>query len=971
MKFIKTTLLSAFLLFVLNAVSQENKATKASFVGKVTSVEHVPSIASRFELVSAIVEDKEMMDGRSSKNIIVAGKDPQTLNDFFVRNPNPLSQKLTASPPSVVFDAYTSSSTPTDPALAVGPNHVFVVFNTGFIIYDKSGNALTGQIAPNPTIFPNGGCCDLTASYDQAADRWVISFLGSGAQIAVSDGPDPINDGWYTYTISNINDYQKLSVWSDGYYLTDNGGSHKVWALERDKMLVGDEGAKVVGFDPPGIITSGFHSLQVFNVTDANMPATGGTPVVYMQDDAWAGVAADHIKLWTIDVDWTNTTNSAISVAQEIPTTPFISVFDGGGWSNLAQPGGGSSLDALQATIMNQAQFRKFADHNSAVFNFVVNINASGENLAGVRWMEFRQDADNQPWSLYQEGTYAAPDSKHAWCGSLIMDVQGNIGMGYSSISSSASTTEVKISSYYTGRFASDPLGTMTIAEELIATGDSNIPSTRYGDYSKIDIDPSDDKTFWYITEYMSSGRAGVVGAFKIAPDYANDIGAINLDSPITGVLTNSEPVKITIFNYGENDATGFDVFYQIDGGDLITETFTGTIASNTSAQYTFTNQADFSTEGHTYSVMIKTGLTGDEDTDNDSVTQEVTHLFHNDLGVIAITDPVSATGMSMESIGVTIQNFGGLEQTNFDVSYVLQGGSPVVETVVGPIAAGATLDYTFTTQGDFSNLQGYNLSAKTTLASDSDVTNNQTSVIVVNSACSSETNDTSQPIGPDSGTITNSIITMTNDDIIYDLNVTINLNHTYDGDLDIFLIAPDGTTKVELTSDNGGSGEDFIDTVFDDEATMSILDGTAPFTGTFKPEGNLADFNGFSSLGDWTLEITDDAGGDSGTFNSWSLEICTTTSLEVFENSIDANDLVVKTWNNNQFEISLTTNVYDENLTFKVFDLFGNQIVYHVIKKQNGSYIYPLDMSYMSSGVYIIRLGNNQMGKVKRILVK
>ncbi|MEZ4874562.1 MAG: hypothetical protein R2793_03700 [Flavobacteriaceae bacterium] len=140
--------------------------------------------------------------------------------------------------------------------------------------------------------------------------------------------------------------------------------------------------------------------LQVLNVTDNNLPAAGGATVIYMQDDAWSGVSSDHIKLWTINVNWTTTSNSTISAAQQIAVTPFISVFDNGSFSNLTQPGGGTAIDALQATIMNQAQFRKFSGHNSAVFNFVVDADASAGELAAVRWMEFHQSGDNQPWSL-------------------------------------------------------------------------------------------------------------------------------------------------------------------------------------------------------------------------------------------------------------------------------------------------------------------------------------------------------------------------------------------------------------------------------------------------------------------------------------------------------------------------------------------------------------------------------------------
>ena len=512
-KFVALTML----LFSFSVFSQKNE-NKAFYHGKVSSVEYVSPMSQRpNDLVPADDSFKEAKDKRSMGNMVVAGKDPQTTDDYYFINKSQKSQSRQMKAPSVVFDAYSSGSQPTDPSIAIGPNHVFVVFNTGFTIYDKSGNQLLGQTSPNPAIFPSGGCCDLTVSYDNAADRWVLSFLGSGAQIAVSDGPNPLTAGWYVYNISSINDYQKLSVWSDGYYLTDNtGSSNKIWALERDAMLAGDPNAQITGFNLPGIVTSGFYSPQALNVTDNNLPAPGGATIVYMQDDAWSGVSTDHVKVWTVDVDWNNPNNSSISSPQQINVTPFIGVFDGGSFSNLPQPNGGATIDALQATIMNQAQFRKFATHNSAVFNFVVDVDASSGKRAGVRWYEFRQSGDNQPWSLYQEGTYTAPDGKHAWNASLAMDGQGNIGMGYTSMSGPSSSTTVRVSSYYTGRLSSDPLGVMSGVEQVIANGTGNIPGTRYGDYSKIDVDPSDDSSFWFITEYVNGSRRGVVGKFQV-----------------------------------------------------------------------------------------------------------------------------------------------------------------------------------------------------------------------------------------------------------------------------------------------------------------------------------------------------------------------------------------------------------------------------------------------------------------------
>ncbi len=572
-------LLVAIILFTFSGFAQKNEKTKASYTGKITYVEYVSSMSSRpKDLLPSDDTVREAKDKRSIANLIVEGQDPQTQDDYFIRNRNEMEQSVRASSPSVVFDAYSSGSQPTDPSLAIGPNHVMVVFNTGFAIYDKSGNQLQGQTAPNPAIFPSGGCCDLTVSYDNAADRWVLTFLSTtaGAQIAVSDGPNPLTSGWYVYTIAAIQDYQKLSVWSDGYYITENtGGSNKVWALERTAMLNGDSNAQILGFNLPGIATSGFFSPQVLNVTDDNLPATGGATVVYMQDDAWSGVSSDHIKLWTIDVDWANASNSTISGAQQITTTPFISVFDNGSFSNLVQPGNGRKIkvDALQATIMNQAQFRKFGSHNSAVFNFVVDTDASSGKRAGVRWIEFRQSGDNQPWSLYQEGTYTAPDGRHAWNASLAMDGQGNMGLGYTSMSGPTTSSTVYIGSYFTGRTSSDPLGTMTLMEGTIAAGTGRIPGTRYGDYSKIDVDPSDDSTFWFIDEYYKSGRKGVVGAFQVQAGPADTEAPSN---PTNLLASNISASGATLTWNASTDNVGVDHYnVSIDGNVVGTSTTT------------------------------------------------------------------------------------------------------------------------------------------------------------------------------------------------------------------------------------------------------------------------------------------------------------------------------------------------------------------------------------------------------------
>jgi subtilisin-like proprotein convertase family protein len=961
-------LLGCILAFSTNA--QQN-SEPANYVGTVESMTVIPSIFSRTQLERPIPLTEEPQDGRSSRLKVVIGKDQQTEDDYFVRNRHRLEGAIAARPPSLVYDVNNSVSSPSDPSLAVGPNHVFIVYNTGFIIYDKDGNDLTGPLNTS-TIFPSGGCCDLTVSYDNAADRWVVTFLGSGAQVVVSDGPDPVTSNWYAYNIPQINDYQKLSVWWDGYYMTDNtGSSNKVWAMDRTAMLAGDAGASIQGFNLPGIVTEGFFSPQALNISNNNFPTSGGATIMYHQDDAYAGVTEDHIKLWTIDVDFATPANSTVSAAVEIPVTPFIGVFDGGNFSNLTQPGGGD-IDALQATIMNQAQFRKFGTHNSAVFNFVVDTDATGGELAGVRWYELRQDADGMPWTVYQEGTYTAPDGRHAWHASIIMDVFGNIGMGYSSMSGPSSTETIRVSSYYTGRFSSDGLNMMTIAEELIDNGTQNIPGFRYGDYSKIDVDPTDDKTFWFINEYNKTGGDNVVGRFKIAPDFANDMGVVSIDEPLDGILTATENVTVTVFNFGEDPQSAVPVELTVDGAVVATEILAGPLDGQTSTQFTFTTPVDFSEEGRTYAVSARSILATDEDMNNDSTSRNITHIFANDIGVTEITAPDSGEGLGNETVTVTIENFGAADQSNFSVSYTIDGGTPVTENVAGPLTAGTSTSYTFATPGDFSAIQAFTIVANTSLGSDSNSSNDSASKTIVNLSCETNTNDTDMSVGPNSGDTTESIITITDDFIVTGVEVSLNLEHTFMGDLSITVIAPDGT-PVTLSNRNGGGGNNMLNTTFSDNGTTDITDGSPPYGGTFTPEDALSTFNGISSIGDWTLQIVDNANADEGTLLDWSLRLCDNLGLGFDDNLVNDAELIIVNNGNNQFSIQLPTTAVTERLQINVSNMLGQNLLTYRLDNDGSGYNYDLDMSYAASGVYIVTLGtiNGKSGQTKRLIVR
>jgi subtilisin-like proprotein convertase family protein len=104
-------------------------------------------------------------------------------------------------------------------------------------------------------------------------------------------------------------------------------------------------------------------------------------------------------------------------------------------------------------------------------------------------------------------------------------------------------------------------------------------------------------------------------------------------------------------------------------------------------------------------------------------------------------------------------------------------------------------------------------------------------------------------------------------------VTVALSITHTFDSDLSITLISPTGTS-VLLSSWNGGSGNNYTSTVFDDAAGISITVGAAPFTGTYRPEAALSTLNGQNANGTWQLKVVDDASLDVGSLVSWSITV-------------------------------------------------------------------------------------------------
>ncbi len=958
------------------AQNDDNQGGTLEYVGQAESMRLVPSIFSRINQLEPAPDwdGSEPMDGRHIRGVkadVVPGKDPQTENDILAANPGKLDKTLPMTR-DVENDFVVNNNvgSPSDPALAVGPDHTFIVYNTGLIIYDKDGNDLTGPFSVN-TIFTPGGCCDLTATYDNNADRWVLTYLfvGAGLELAVSSGPDPIASTWTLYSFPQINDYNKLSRWTDGYYITDNG-PNDVWVIDRDAVLAGDPGANIQGFNIAGVQGQGFTSAQIANITDDTLPTTGGAPLVYMRDDGFAGVTDDAINIWTLNIDFDTPANSTVSAPEVFLTTPFVNVFDGGGFSNLTQPGGGVAIDALQSTIMNQMQFRKFATHNSLVFNFVVDTDATAGELAGIRWYEFRQTVDGGAWSMEQEGTYTAPDGRHAWNGSMAMDNQGNIGMGYSSMAgpTTPNPTNFRVGAYITGQLGTSTPGVMNVAEEFIGSG-NNIGGLRFGDYAKLDVDPSNDKEFWFITEYQNTNHVAV---FQIQSDFDNDLGVVTIDEPIDGDLSAPQDVSVTIFNFGAMDASGFDVTYSIDGTIVATEPFTGTISSGASEVFTFAAQGDFSIVGQTYEITAATIFVADEFNENDATTRNVTHTNPNDTGVFALTAPIS----NASQVTIEIENFGTTTQTSIPVFYTLDGNT-VQETYTGSIAFGGTDSYTFTATEDLSPIGDYVFTAGTELAGDTDQTNDDITVTIVNAICEPvsdcagfgdgvtqialadqdfTTNCGAAGYSDDSDIIFNfvldenpfeGVLQMGFDDSVFALWIDFNDNNTFEADELIAneLVAVANTdfaftVDFSLLTAEVTPGMHRMRLRGEDESTAGdVLD----------PCGDLA----FGRTNDFTANIS---GALLGT-----------------EDALFAGtDLQIHTLGNNQFDIVFNnTTSFSDKLPISVYNTNGQVLAFYTVDNNGNGFNRTIDMSYVASGVYFVQVGTDELNKVKRIIVE
>lgn len=452
---------------------------------------------------------------------------------------------------------------PPDTNHDVGPNHIVATTNLLVRVYDKGGAALTAPFRMSALFASLGGVCsthddgDPIVLYDPLADRWLLSqftYEGNAANrecVAISQTSDPTG-AYYLYDfpspIAAFQDYPHLGVWPDGYYMTTNqfntaltafvGGG--VFAYERDKMLVGDPTARQIYFDL-GAVDASIGGMLPADF-DGLIPPPAGTPNPFVYFTATEfGDASDALRIFDFAVDWaapesstfTERTESPVATAAFNPLTPS-------GRADVLQNGGtcSNALDTIGDRLMHRVAYRNLGEgHEILVLNHTVNANgvttcSTGASTyqAGVRLYELRRTTGaGNPFAIAQQVTYA-PDGTSRWMASAASDHQGNLAVGYS-----AASKTVYASLRYTGRLAGDTANTLQSEATMHAGGGTQTATgSRWGDYSMLAVDPSDDCTFWYSQEYYAASPASAsdwrtrIGSFKFSPCAASPRGALH-----------------------------------------------------------------------------------------------------------------------------------------------------------------------------------------------------------------------------------------------------------------------------------------------------------------------------------------------------------------------------------------------------------------------------------------------------------
>lgn len=226
-----------------------------------------------------------------------------------------------------------------------------------------------------------------------------------------------------------------------------------------------------------------------------------------------------------------------------------------------------------------------------------------------------------------------------------------------------------------------------------------------------------------------------------------------------------------------------------------------------------------------------------------------------------------------------------------------------------------------------------------------------------------------------DNPAVTRDTIVLSTAGTVTSVELFLHLQHTFDGDLDIVLVAPNGQTR-DISSDNGSGNDGGYLTFFVDGATTPVTDPNffPPFSPLCAPEVAMGNMGGSPTNGQWILQITDDAGGDVGVLLGWGIRLNgTLTGIQPITNNVPNRFELYQNYPNpfnpvTKIKFDLPK---DGNVKLTVYDMLGKEVKTLVNEfSKAGQYEVPFDGSNLSSGAYFFRLEAGDNVDVKKMML-
>jgi hypothetical protein len=401
---------------------------------------------------------------------------------------------------------FTVNSAPPDTHGAVGTTqYVQIVNGSAFAVYSKATGALVlGPTSTNSLWAGFGGKCqtandgDPIINFDAAAQRWVISQFAVSPRaapffecVAVSQTADATGAyNRYAFSYNDFPDFPKFAVHPDAYYFTFNVFNAAATAFV---------GARACAYDRARMLQGLSATQQCFTLAPTSdfglLPSDpdGSSSVAPGSPNYMLAKRATSLAMYKFKANFATPALTTFTGPTLIPVAAYTELCSATG-TCITQPGTTTQLDSLADRLSSRLSYRRYA-------NGTVSLVTSHAASTGLRWYEIRNPDAAAP-VIFQQGTYA-PSSTTRWLGAMAQDKNGNFGIAYSA---SSSANGIRPSLRFAARTPTDIAGLLGPETTIIAgTGVQNAGLTRWGDYASMTIDPVDDCTFWFTSEYMKT----------------------------------------------------------------------------------------------------------------------------------------------------------------------------------------------------------------------------------------------------------------------------------------------------------------------------------------------------------------------------------------------------------------------------------------------------------------------------------